>query len=263
MEITLTTNRIASQASLRLPLTWKSWQESKARFFAGVALLSTLIVYAVFTSSDFLARYNARFPMSPLSYSDYIWSGLFHYALQGLWLLAAFVLCLGGLYREKATGAALYSLGLPARRLHLFGVRALVASVQGLFLALISSVLIALLSRLIGSSYSLFQSLTFGTLMGVAGLVFIAFGLLLSEIFSGEFTAPVLGLCSITAIFFAYKGHVLHRWNIFDTMSAANYVDPSNKLLQNFAFFPSALACVFISLVLFVAGGAIVHTRDF
>ena len=259
----MTTNGIASKTSLRFPLTWKAWQESEGRFFSGLGLLSTLVVYAVFSSTSFLIRYNARFPMARLTYSDYVWSGLFHYALQGLWILTAFVLCFGGLSREKANGTGLYTLGLPIRRLRLFLVRALVAATQALVLSLFSSLLIALLSRLIGSQYSLLQSLTFGGLMGVAGLVFVAFGVLLSEVFSGEFTAPVIGLCSVTAVFFAYKSHVLNRWNIFDAMSAANYVDPSSKLLHGLAFVPSACMCVLISLALFTICGVFIHTRDF
>ena len=40
------------------------------------------------------------FPDKPLPYSVYVWSGFFHDALQGLWVLAAFVLTFGGL-RER------------------------------------------------------------------------------------------------------------------------------------------------------------------
>src|ERR1700748_2590534 len=110
MEIVLTTSpslRLFSPASRSV--LWKAWRESRARFFCAWVLLTSLVVYAVFTSPGFLNRYNAHFPDKPLLYSVYVWTGLFHYALEGLWILAALVVTLGGLAREKATGVALFS----------------------------------------------------------------------------------------------------------------------------------------------------------
>jgi ABC-type transport system involved in multi-copper enzyme maturation permease subunit len=198
-----------------------------------------------------------------MAYSDYVWSGLFHYALQGTWILAAFVLCFGGLAREKATGIALFTLGLPVRRFHLFGVRAIVASVQALILGLASSILISLLSPLIGRSYPLTQTIFFGALMSLGGLVFIALGLLLSELFSGEFTAPVVGSCAFIALFFSYKSHLIRGWNLFDAMSAAGQVDHSTKFLYGFAFVPGLLICLVVALSIFLLTGVVVRVRDF
>jgi hypothetical protein len=65
--------------------------------FSALVLLASLVVYAVVTSPGFLAHYNTRFPDKPLLYSVYVWTGLFHYALQSLWVLAALVVTLGGL----------------------------------------------------------------------------------------------------------------------------------------------------------------------
>jgi hypothetical protein len=41
----------------------------------------------VFTSPEFLARYNARFPDKPLVYSVYVWSGWFitRFITLGYW----------------------------------------------------------------------------------------------------------------------------------------------------------------------------------
>jgi ABC-type transport system involved in multi-copper enzyme maturation permease subunit len=266
MEIALTTKKADLGnigESLSSPLTWKAWQESQGRFFSGLGLLSTIVIYAVFSSPGFLARYNARFPTAPLSYSAYVWSGLFHYALQGLWIFAAVILCFGGLAREKANGVALFTLGLPVRRLYVFAVRALIACIQAVLLGLASSILISSLSPFVNRSYPLAQSLAFGSLMSAAGLVFVALGLLLSELFSGEFTAPVIGLCGFTALFFAYKGHLLYRWNLFDAMSAAGHVDPTNKLLYDFGFLPSTLLCLLLALGIFLVAGMVVRARDF
>jgi hypothetical protein len=105
-----------------------------------------LVIYAVFTGPGYLSRHNTHFPDKPLIHSVYVWSGLFHYALQGLWTLAAFVLALGGLAREKATGVGLFTLGLPVKRSHLFLIRAATAWVEAIVLGMTAALLIPTLS---------------------------------------------------------------------------------------------------------------------
>jgi len=265
MVIALTTdssNRRNGFGSVGAALAWKAWQESRGRFFSALVLLVSLVVYAVVTSPGFLARYNAHFPDKPLVYSAYVWTGLFHYALQGLWVLAAFIVALGGLGREKATGVALFTLGLPVTRLHLFFIRAAVAWGESIMLGLASALLIPILSYFVGESYPFVQALTFGMLMSTAGLVILAFGLLLSEIFEGEFTAPVVGLCALTAIFLGYRSHTLRGWNVFDVMSATNYVDPATQLLTGAAPWPGLAICLLVSFSLLVTAGVTIRARN-
>jgi ABC-type transport system involved in multi-copper enzyme maturation permease subunit len=264
MEIVLTTSpplRLFSSASRSV--LWKAWRESRARFFCAWVLLTSLVVYAVFTSPGFLNRYNAHFPDKPLLYSVYVWTGLFHYALEGLWILAALVVTLGGLAREKATGVALFSLALPIGRLQLFLIRATMAFVQSIVLGLTSALLVPVLSALVGEVYPFSQALGFGVWMSGAGLVILAFGLLISEVFEGEFTVPVVGLCSITAIFLSYRGHVLHGWNVFDAMSATASINPQTQLLTGSFHWIDMAACVLLSIGLFFTTSAVVKMRDF
>lgn len=261
----MTTDRsIAHQSRWRVfrALAWKTWVESRGRFFATLALLIMLVVYAVLTAPDYLARHNSHFPDKPLFYSVYVWSGLFHYALQGLWMLAAFVLALGGLAREKAAGVALYTLGLPVKRLHLFLLRAGMAWVESLALAVICALLIPLFSSIAGESYPLLQALAFGLLMGTGGLVILTVGLLFSELFEGEFTAPVAGLCAISAVFFGYKARTIPGWNVFDAMSGAAYIDPQTQLWSGGPPWQDLLLCMAVSLGLLCASAVVVRLRD-
>jgi ABC-type transport system involved in multi-copper enzyme maturation permease subunit len=265
VEIALITDRSNSRKpfpSAATALLWKAWLESRARFFSALVLLASLVVYAVLTSPAFLVHYNARFPEKPLLYSVYVWSGLFHYALQGLWVLAAFMLALGGVAREKSTGVALFTLGLPLRRLHLFLIRAAVAWAESILLALTTALLISALSSLVGESYSPLQALAFGLLMGAAGLTILAFGFLVSEIFEGEFTALVVGLCSLTAIFLSYRAHTLRGWNVFDVMSATASIDPTTQLLTGSLPWLGLAACLVASLLLLSTTAAVIRARD-
>jgi ABC-type transport system involved in multi-copper enzyme maturation permease subunit len=263
--IALTTNSQARKpfASATTAIVCKAWAESRGRFYSALVLLISLVVYAVLTSPGFLLRYNTHFPDKPLLYSAYVWTGLFHYALQGLWVLAAFILTLGGLAREKATSSALFTLGLPVTRLRFFLIRATVAWAQAVILGLISAALIPILSRFVGESYPMPQALAFGALMTLSGVVILAFGLLLSEIFEGEFTAPVAGLCALTAIFLSYKAHTLPGWNVFDVMSASTSIDPTTQLLTGAIAWPGLALCLFVAGSLLIAAAATIRARNF
>jgi ABC-type transport system involved in multi-copper enzyme maturation permease subunit len=242
---------------------WKAWRESRARFFCALVLLTSLVTYAVLTSPQFLTRYNTHFPDKPLLYSVYVWTGLFHYALEGLWVLAAVALTWGGLAREKATGVALFSLALPISRLKLFLIRASVASAESIVLGLASAMLVPALSALVGEAYPFPQALAFGAWMTGAGLVILAFGLLISEIFEGEFTAPVVGFCLLTATFLGYRSHTLRGWNVFDVMSATGLINPQTQLLAGTFRGLDLGVCFFFSILLLLVAGAVVRTRDF
>jgi ABC-type transport system involved in multi-copper enzyme maturation permease subunit len=265
MGIALTTNPSNLREGFRsagAAIFWKAWQESRGRFYSALSLLAAVVVYAVVTGPGYLERYNSAFPDKPSFYSSYIWGGLFHYGLQGLWILAAFIITLGGLRREKATGVALFMLGLPVTRLRIFLIRAAVASAESIALGLIPALLIPVISSFVGEPYPVAQALAFGALMSAAGLVIVALGLLLSEIFEEEFTAPVVGLCALTTVFLGYKARTLRGWNVFDVMSATTSVDPSTRLLKGTVPWFGLAICLLISFGLLFTAGLIIRTRD-
>lgn len=236
-------------------LLWKAWQDSRGRFFSALALLASVVIYAVVTFHD-------RTSVLPPVYSVYIWGGLFHYALQGLWVLAALVITLGGLRREKATGATLFSLGLPVTRLRLFLIRAALACAEAFALGLFSALLIPVVSPFVGESYPFGQALAFGAMMSAAGLVIVALGLLLSEIFEGEFTAAAVGLCGLTTIFLSYKAETLSGWNVFDVMSGTSYVDRTTRLLNGTTPWSDLTICLLVSFGLVFIAGVAIRIRD-
>jgi len=98
--------------------------------------------------------------------------------------------------------------------------------------------------------------------MSAAGLVIVALGLLLSEIFEGEFTAAVVGLCALTTIFLCYKARTLRGWNVFDVMSATTCIDPVTRLLKGTAPWPGLAICLLVSFGLLFTAGLTIRTRD-
>jgi hypothetical protein len=158
---------------------------------------------------------------------------------------------------------ALFSLALPIGRRQIFRVRATAAFVQSIILGLTSALLVPVLSALVGEAYPFSQALGFGMWMSGAGLVILAFGLLISEVFEGEFTAPAVGLCSVTAIFLSYRGHVLHGWNVFDAMSATASINPQTQLLIGRFHWIDLVVCVLLSVGLLFSASVIIKMRDF
>jgi hypothetical protein len=154
-------------------------------------------------------------------------------------------------------------LGLPVRRLHLFLIRTAMAMAQAILLAVASALPIPVLSAFVGETYPPRQAFAFGLSMGTAGLVFVALGLLLSELSEAEFTAPVVGLCSITPIFLGYKAHTIRGWNVFDVMSGAASINPSTQLLMGSAHWTGLSTAILISLGLLIAATSVIHRRDF
>jgi len=262
METALTTN--ASQpAPLRHALLWKAWRESRARFFSALALVILVVSYAIFISSDWLNRYNSFHPTEPLPYSAFIWSGLFNWLLQAAWILGAFVLGLGGLRREGATGSALFTLALPVSRTSLLYARGATAIAESMLLALTPALLIPLLSRLTGHTYPFSQAFFFSLCMGLAGMVFLTVSLLLSSLFEGEFTAPVAGILIVGSVFLGSKQWQLHKWSILDLMSAAGAIDPSTQYLRGPLPLLGLLLCTLASLSMLFVSIAILRRRDF
>lgn len=124
---------------------------------------------------------------------------------------------------------------------------------------LASAILIPVLSALVGESYPFLQAPAFSASMTAAGLVVIAFGLLLSEIFEGEFTSPVVGLCTLTAIFLGYRAHTFHGCNVFDVMSATGSIDPKTRLLTGTLHWLGLTICFLVSAALL---SVICHRRS-
>ena len=117
-------------------------------------------------------------------------------------------------------------------------------------------------SPFVGESYPFGQALAFGGLMSAAGLVIVAIGLMLSEIFEGEFTAAAVGLCALTTIFLSYKAQTLRGWNVFDVMSATTCVDPATRLLKGTVPWPGLTICLLISFGLVSITSVMIRTRD-
>src|SRR5690242_2693891 len=153
------------------PLLWKSWCESRTRFLILFIALIFIVTYIMLTGPSFIKGYAKLHPDEPMDFNEYVWQALFNYYFQGLWILCAIVLGLGGLLREYDLGVSMFTLSLPVSRNNLLKTRFLLGVTQAVLLGIVPSLLLPLFSLWYGYHYPLSDALIFGFLMTTAGMI--------------------------------------------------------------------------------------------
>jgi ABC-type transport system involved in multi-copper enzyme maturation permease subunit len=218
-------------------LWYKHWLETRWRFFIGLILLTVLSAIVVFTEPlTSAALQNFQDPGGKLgeilreqmeiskTYEGYVWMQWFGKNLLFGWILFAILIGVGGVVTESSRGSALFTLSLPVTRRRMLAVRAATGTLELAILALAPSLLIPLLSLLIGEAYSALAAIVYVALMVVGGIVFFSFSILLSTIFSDKLKPVVVGL---VAVFILETLSLLIRefapYSITRIMSGASY----------------------------------------
>jgi len=220
-------------------LWYRSWLETRWRFLGGLGLLILSAAGIVFAYRQFaalvpalptgdpnteLGRRLAEAVQLAGSYRGYVWSQWFRQNLSNTWTVFAVLLGTGGLLAQTAGGAALFTLSLPVSRRRLAGIRAATGLVELFALALVPSLVVALLSPAVGEQYSLIDVLVHSACFFVAGAVFFSLAFFLSTVWADLWrplmvalsVAIVLGLCEQFSRDFA-------RYGIFHVMNGEDY----------------------------------------
>lgn len=243
-------------------LIYKAWLETRWRFLAGLVLLAAIITYTVFQAPTVI-KAREQFRGEHILYAQYIWILLYKGYFQALWILAAVMLSLGGLWREKSSGVAGFTLSLPVSRRRLVLLRSAVGAAEAITLAIIPCILIWAISPLAGFSYPLREAVSHSILIAGGGLVFYGWGQLLSHLMQGEFSTPTLALSVCLVLFIAFKLLRLETYNPFDLMSGRYYLDPNTFLLYGaLPWLPFSVFLV-ITIVLVIASIKIAEVRNF
>lgn len=217
----------------------KSWLETRWRFLIGLAVLvlsacgTVLFDYpAVAKLMPLASSVDASGPMGRLireaalvqsTYRGFVWYQWFQQNLLHVWTLFAVLLGSGGLLAQSSGGAALFTLSLPVSRDRVLGVRAATGLAELAVLALVPSLLIPMLSPLVGQSYSLGETLVYGFCLFVAGALFFSTAFLLSTIFS-DLWRPLLIACAVAVVLGLCEQVVRDpHFGVFRVMSAEVY----------------------------------------
>jgi hypothetical protein len=195
-------------------LWYKTWLETRSRFFTGLALLTLTAGGAVFgypkvmqllplvPTADVGGELGRRIKEAAelmRDYRGYVWSQWIRQSLSNLATLFAVLLGTGGLLPHTSRGAALFTLSMPVSRTRLVGVRALTGLTELFALALIPVLLVPPLSPAVGQHYALADAVVHGLCLFAASAAFFSLTLLLSTMF-GDPWRPLLLACGLAVV---------------------------------------------------------------
>jgi ABC-2 type transport system permease protein len=220
-------------------LWYKSWLETRARFVIGLVLLmlsacGTVLYYpelmklvpmaGTLDASGEIGRRIREGVELARSYRGYVWSQWFRQNVAQMLTLFAVLLGSGSPLSQGSGGAALFTLSLPVSRNRVVAVRAATGLAELFMLAFVPSLLIPLLSPVIGETYGVGSALVHGVCLFVAGAVFFSLAFLLSTVFT-DLWRPLLVACAVGVVlsFGEQIVHDLSPYGIFRVMSGETY----------------------------------------
>jgi hypothetical protein len=215
----------------------KSWLDTRWPFLIGIGVLALMSCGTVFDYPRVARLVPTLGPVDPnaplarfiqdtidleRTYRGFIWHEWFRQNLAQTWTFFAVLLGSAGLV---ASGGALFTLSLPVSRQRLFAVRALTAFSELFVLAFVPSLLIPLLSPLVGQRFGLADLVICGLCLFVSGSVFYSLTTYLSTIFADIWRPLLIGCAAaVAAAFVPELVPGLSVFAVFHAMSAESYI---------------------------------------
>jgi ABC-2 type transport system permease protein len=254
-------------------LWYKSWLETRWRFWIGLAILmlaatGTVLAYprvvqmmpvaAEVRLEGEIGRRVAEVIALSREYRGYVWVEWFRQNMPQQIAVFAVVLGTGGLLAQATRGGALFTLALPVSRRRLTTVRAATGLGELLVLALVPSLLFPLLSPTVAERYAIGDALVHALCMFGAGTVFFALAFFLSTIFSDLWRPALIALCAAACLSFV-ETVLGGRWGhgIFGIMTAEQYFRAGEIPWLGL------LVCAGLSAAMFYAALRNIATHDF
>lgn len=220
-------------------LWYKSWLETRWRFLIGLVLLMLSAAGVVLAYPEVVKL----LPLAPKvdvsgeigrqvkesaelmrDYRGYVWSQAFRQNLRQMLTLFAVLLGTGGLISQASGGGALFTLSLPVTRTRLVGIRAATGLAELLVLALVPSLLLPMVSPLVGQTYGVGDALVHSACLFIAGTVFFSLTFLLSSVFSDVWRPALIVLCTATVLAIVEQVfRDMSRYSLLRVMSAEAY----------------------------------------
>jgi ABC-type transport system involved in multi-copper enzyme maturation permease subunit len=238
----------------------KTWLESRSRFLLTALTLTLTVVWWILEADRQMARYDIKPAMTFTRYVSIVYGG----HIQLFWVASCIILGLGGLVRERAQGAAQFTLVLPISRQRWMAMRAAVAAAEAAVLALAPVIVIPIAAALIGRSYPPWEALKFSALLFFSGIVFLSLSLLYSSVLPGDVAAAGAGAASVYLAFNSqsYFYYWLPSFNISRFMSGFEFLDLRTGFLTGWPWF-GTFASLSIASVLFWVAVQAIRRQDF
>jgi ABC-2 type transport system permease protein len=221
-------------------LWYKAWLDTRSRFLVGLVILlfsaaGSVLIYPEVSrlvpatathmnTEGAIGRQVAEAIQLSQTYRGYVWVQMFVNGLPKTWALFAILLGAGGLLSQASRGGAMFTLSLPVSRERLLDVRAGAALAELFVLALVPTLLIVLMSPMVGQSYSVTEALLHGICMFIGGTVLFSLTFLLSTVFNDLWRPPLIVVGAAMCVSFAEQAiRGLSRYSLFGVMSAESY----------------------------------------
>ncbi len=205
-------------------LWYKAWLETRSRFL--ISLVGIVVLCSVFV---FHADRAAIYDVKPDYYSYVLFVG--NSILVVMWLLAVTLTMMGGLLRERATGASTFTLALPVSRTRLMMVRICHGLIQAVALAVLPWMAMFCIGSIFGKTHSISQAAFYLVLLLGGGVLFFAIAVLVSSLISGEYTAPIVSFGAVIVIAVGLSSAGMRRYNPWAFMTGSEYLNRQPNLL--------------------------------
>jgi ABC-2 type transport system permease protein len=236
-------------------LWYKAWLETRSRFLVALVGMTLICAYAVFDGDRTTYSYTGT------SGSNGVWHST-HSLLVLMWVLAITLLSMGGLLREKASGASAFTLALPVPRTQLIGVRIGMCLGQGVTLAIIPWIAIYTADAIFGRTHSLPQAVFRVVLLLGGGPIFVALAILVSSLVEGEYTAPVVCFGVVVVVSIALADPPLRAYNPWSFMAGSEYLTKPSMLLAEPIPWAHVAANLAVAAVLILVAVGSLRKRD-
>jgi ABC-2 type transport system permease protein len=236
-------------------LWYKAWLETRARYL--ISLVGMTVLCGLRVGYDNLDA----LPHAQLSYYYHVLHGA-NSLLILMWLMAVVLLTMGGLLREKAVGAASFTLSLPVGRTRMATVRIAMGLVQAISLAAIPWSSMLLTARLTGKVHPIDQAWFYLVLLTGGGMVFVGLGLLVSSLVEGEYTAPVVTY-GIMLLLTVALGGGWRAYSPVEFMMGTSFFDRHSGLMVGPIPWKFAGVLAVVAAVLMAASVVAIRKREF
>lgn len=236
-------------------LWYKAWLETRSRFL--ISLMGITAICAEFVRHGD----NNAIPFTDISWYHGVLNSS-NSILVLTWLVAVTMLAMGGLLREKSSGASAFTLALPVGRTILIAVRIVTVLIQSVMLVVIPWIAMYLVDATIGKAHSLPQALFRVVLILGGGLIFFALAILVSSLVEGEYTAPTVGLGLIVVISLALFDPPLRAYNPYVFMTGSEYLHKPTMMLVGPIPWMHVAANLLIAAMLLVLAVRSIRKRD-
>lgn len=219
-------------------LWYKSWLETRWRFLIGLVLVIGSVCSVVFaypevqailqstpprTGDGIIGRQIAEAIALSREYRGYVWSEWLMGRNPEVLTLFAVMLGSGGLLSQAQRGGAIFTLSLPVSRRRLLGVRAATGLGELSVLALIPTLLLPILSPLVGENYAIGDALVHALCLFIASSMLFAFSFFLSTVFSDVWRPALIVLCLAVLVALGEQISGLSRYGVYGLMSGETY----------------------------------------